>query len=572
MPRLSRLWPFLLVLLLLPVAAAPAQDSGGPLLPQQAAYDVTYYDLHVTVHPNDRSLDGTLTAYAVVQDPLDAFVLNLDWRLKVEAAWMANPPSERGAQRTAPPPMPPSPESQLTVTRKADSNQVWLELPAMAHPGDTLRVALRYRGTPRSAPRPPWNGGVTWARTPAGAPWIATSVQTEGADLWWPVKDHPSDEPDSMDIHVTVPASLVVASNGVLQRVDPSGPQRTYHWHVSNPINAYGVAINIAPYATVDTTYVSTGGEQMPVRFYALPSDSSRAQSALPHFLEQLRFLEETLGPYPFRDEKYGIAQTPFKGMEHQTIIAYGNEFRLNGGLGYDAGFDALHFHELAHEWYGNCVTVEDWKDFWIHEGVATYLEALYAESLRGTQGYRQVTSYFRQRLRPGRSIARAQPTSAQEMYGVNVYFKGALVLHTLRTVIGKEKTLELLRRFVNPTEQARMPSDGRPCRHVSTSEFVQLAEEVAGRQLDAFFHVYLYEDELPRIEMRRSGGGTVTLRWTQTGGAPFEIPVPVQVDGALRRVDMTGGQGTAEVDPDASVIVDPRRELLTAPSETARQ
>ena len=532
----------LLVTSLLTTSCA-AQDSGGELLQQQAAYDVTYYDLQVEVQPSERAIAGTLVAHAVVKSPLEAFVLNLDYRLQVERAWV---PSMSG-------------EEERPVTRTDNDNQVWIDLPKMARPGDTLRVAVQYAGSPRNAPNPPWNGGFTWAETPGGAPWIATSCQTAGADLWWPVKDHPSDEPDSMDIRVTVPDTLTAASNGVLKGFQPaSASTKTFHWQVSTPINPYGVALNIAPYTAIDTTYASTSGTDVPVTFYALPSDSAKARSALPQFLDHVRFLEETLGAYPFRADKYGIAQTPFKGMEHQTIIAYGNEFRLNGGLGYDAGFDALHFHELAHEWYGNCVTVGDWKDFWIHEGVATYLEALYAETLRGGSGYRAVTSYFRQRMRGGQAIARSEPTSAEDIYGTDIYFKGALVLHTLRSVIGKDALIDVLRTFMAGAADAESPT----CRSVTTAEFVQTAEEVSGRQLDGFFSVYLYQEQLPAVAMNRSGN-IVTLEWVQTGGAPFDVPVPVEVDGKMRRVEMDGGSGRLDVASGAEVEIDPNREVL---------
>jgi aminopeptidase N len=525
----------------------PAQDSGGSLLSQQAAYDVTFYDLDVQVRPAAKQIAGTLTVHAVVQNPMEHLVLNLDARLEVAEAHM-RPGGEA-----------------LPVERRAAGNQVWIALPEVARPGDTLRVAVTYGGTPRTAPQPPWDGGFTWGQTPDGAPWIATSGQTEGADLWWPVKDHPSDEPDSMRIAVTVPDTLVAASNGVLHTVaSPSDSTRTFHWHVSTPINTYGVALNIAPYTVMDTTYASTSGMDVPVSFYAVPSDSSRARSALPHFLDQVRFLEETLGPYPFRADKYGIAQTPFLGMEHQTIIAYGNDFNLSGGLGYDAGFDALHFHELAHEWYGNCLTVRDWKDFWLHEGVATYLEALYAESLRGTDGYRETTRYFRNEVSGGVQIARHEATSAESIYGRDVYYKGAMVLHTLRYVIGEDALRTLLRRFVYPTEKAAETTGGSQCRHVTTADFVQMAEAVSGQQLDGFFMAYLYQSELPRLETTRNGG-TLTLRWTNTGEAPFPVPVPVSVDGKIQRVDLSGGAATLEVGRNAEVVVDPNGWILRA-------
>lgn len=520
---------------------APAQDSGGALLPEQAAYDVTYYDLEVSVDPAQQRIEGQVTVYAVAEERLDDLVLNLDRRLSVSKAWTM------GHSSTPRP-----------VTRRNDNNEVWIALAEAREPGDTLHVSVSYEGTPRVAPNAPWDGGFSWSTTPDGDPWIATSCQTEGADLWWPVKDHPSDEPDSMDIAVTVPDSLTAASNGVLRTVErASDSTRTSHWHVSTPINTYDVALNVAPYVHLDTTYASTSGDTVPVSVYVLPSDSARASHVLPNFLEQVHFLEKTLGPYPPRADKYGIAQTPFLGMEHQSIIAYGHDF-TTGGIGYDAPFDALHFHELAHEWYGNLLTVQDWKDFWLHEGPATYLEALYAEHLEGDSAYHALTEHYRAQLEGGTPIARREPTSAEDIYHRDVYYRGALTLHTLRYVVGESKLRRILRQFATPS------GDGPVFRHVTTRDFRLLAETISGRSLESFFEVYLYQPHLPALEMSR-GNGTLRLRWTQTGDVLLEVPVPVRVNGTTQRVAMTGGTGSVAVPEGAEVQVDPKGWILRA-------
>ena len=520
---------------------APAQDSGGPLLPEQAAYDVYHYDLAVTVDPDRQRIDGRVTVFAAVETQLDKLVLNLDRRLSVGESWTMGHPST------------PHP-----VERRNDRNEVWIDLGEVREPGDTLRVSVSYEGTPRVAPNAPWDGGFSWSTTPNGDPWIATSCQTEGADLWWPVKDHPSDEPDSMDLSFTVPDSLTAVSNGILRGIDQtSDSTRTFRWHVSTPINAYNVALNAAPYASLDTTYASTSGDTVPVTAYVLPSDSARAVRALPDFLRQVRFLEKTLGPYPPRADKYGIAQTPFLGMEHQSIIAYGHDF-TTGGIGYDAPFDALHFHELAHEWYGNLLTVDDWKDFWLHEGPATYLEALYAEHLEGDSAYHALTDYYRAQLEGGTPIARREPTTAEDIYHRDVYYRGALTLHTLRYVIGEATLRRILRQFATPS------GDGPVFRHVTTREFRQLAETVSGRPLNAFFSVYLYQSGLPVLETSRRGG-TLQLRWTQTGGVAFDVPVPVRVNGTTHRVGLDDGTGSISVPKGGEVQVDPEGWVLKA-------
>lgn len=522
----------------------PAQDSGGPLSSEQAAYDVTFYDLDVRVDPGQKRIEGTLQVRADVLDSLDVVVLNLDRRLSIDEVWPSDAPNKR-----------------LTVDRRDDANQVWIDLPARLGPGDDVALTVAYGGHPRVAPNPPWDGGLTWATTPSGAPWVATSCQTAGADLWWPVKDHPSDEPDSMRIGITVPDSLVAASNGRLAGVEQTTDStRTYEWAVSSSINTYGVTMNVGPYVRVDTTYGSTANVDVPVSFYALPSDSGAARAILSHFLDHVRFLEETLGAYPFRGDKYGLAQTPFLGMEHQTLIAYGNGFDRTGGLGYDAGFDALHFHELAHEWYGNCVTVRDWKDFWLHEGTATYLEALYAESLRGPSAYHEVIAHHRRQISNQAPIAKKGPATAQEMYHRDVYFKGALILHTLRSMIGKEGVTAVLRRFLSSGS-----TDAPSCRHVDTEGFLSVAESVADQSLDGVFETYLYQASLPRIDSTRTDEALV-LEWTNTQTSEFDVPIPVEVNGETTDVAMSGGRGRLPIpESGADVRIDPEGWVLRA-------
>jgi len=523
-----------------------SQRVSAAELGEQAAYDAVYYDLNVTVHPDREWLKGRLSMRAAVIDTLETIVLDLDHRLAVQQVALLS----RGTEQTLP------------AVRRDGGDDLHLALSERRLPGDTLTVRVEYEGSPRVAPNPPWDGGFTWAETPTGAPWIATSVQMDGADLWWPVKSHPSDEPDSMDISITVPDTLVAASNGTLGGAEVASDSTiTYHWAVSAPINTYNVTLNVAPYRRIDTTYASISGVDVPVSFYALPSDSGRAARHLPSLLDHVRFLETTLGPYPFRNEKYGIAQTPFLGMEHQTLIAYGHTFRT-GGLGYDAPFDALHFHELAHEWYGNLVTVSDWRDFWLHEGPATYLEALYAEHLDGRPAYRRLIDFYRSQIHGGRPIAYSGPVSPSDAYHRDVYFRGALVLHTLRYVIGEEDLRTVLRRFVYPEGASRERAP--PFRHVTTSDFMETAEQVSGRSLETFFRVYLYEDRLPTLNMTRRGD-TLRLRWANTSPHTLEVPVPVGVNDSIRRIKMDGGRGQMSVADTADVDVDPDDWILRA-------
>jgi aminopeptidase N len=357
----------------------------------------------------------------------------------------------------------------------------------------------------------------------------------------------------------------VVATNGRLRSVEPAGEGwSTYDWFVSTPISAYNVSLNIAPYARVDTALTSITGETFPISFWVLPESVEQGRELLDEFVEHLRWFELTIGPYPFRRDKYGVAQTPYLGMEHQSIIAYGANFS-NGAMtgGVDWGFDALHHHELAHEWWGNMLTNADWKDMWVHEGFGTYMQALFLEDTQGIDRYHAYMNSFSHRIGNRKPVAPRESLSAREIYdGHDIYFKGAWVLHTLRYLIGDDAFLLSLKRMAYPTPEAWRASDGSQVRFVDTEDYIGTAEELSGRDLGWFFDVYLRQPELPILELTRTEG-EMELAWDVPGGLPFPMPVDVTVNGDTRRVEMTGGRATVELPAGATVAVDPDRWIL---------
>lgn len=536
-----------LFLLLLPVlgVAISAQEarnaSGGALRPEQACFDVQHYDLRLEIHPDDKRIEGSLGMKALVVETTDLIILDLDQRLDVSSVEVAGRKVEHGH----------------------GDGMIRIPLGRIFKPDEILEVLVRYGGQPREAPMPPWQGGFTWSKTRDKAHWIATSCQGEGADLWWPCKDHPGDKPRSMDISITVPRGLYVASNGVLAGRDEldNRTRETFRWQVRVPINHYCVALNIAPYVVLGAEYESVTGEKFPAFFFCLPESEERAEKAFPHFLDHLRAMEELCGPYPFRSEKYAVAETPFLGMEHQTIIAYGNRYRLNRD-----GYDWLHFHELAHEWWGNLVTCRDWKDMWIHEGIGTYMQALYLERLRGRRGY-LVEMASKRAFSNRRAVALREPATSHEIYfqgggGNDIYNKGAWTMHTLRWVMEDRKFFEALRRMAYPDPAMEKSTDGSACRHADTEEIREIAEKVHGESLAWFFDVYLYQPGLPVLE-EEFEDGVLTLRWNAPSGLPFPMPVPVMVGEELHRVSMAEGRGTLPIPENATYQVDPDSLVL---------
>jgi aminopeptidase N len=529
-------------------------SSGGRLMPEQAAYDVKSYDLNLRVNPEAQTIKGVLTAHARIVHPLNWFVLDLDTPFTVEAVTLA------GAMgRNAP--------QSLNFERRG--GQLWISFPATKQPGEEVRVRVAYNGKPRVAPRPPWVGGFIWARTPSGQHWINVACQMDGADLWFPVKDHPSDEPETVSLHFTVPQPLVAASNGRLQTVvkNADGTQ-TFNWLVSEPINNYNITLNVAPYKMIEDSYLSIAGERVPVKFWVLPEDYEKGRGIVAQTKDFLRFFEEYLGPYPFRSEKVGIVQTQHLGMEHQTLIAYGNNFRNN-----EHGFDWLMLHELGHEWWGNLVTASDWRDFWIHEGFQSFMDSLYIGRVSGEEAYMQHMANRMKNTRNKQPVSPRESRTTTEMYMAapdylssdgDIYGKGAVILHTLRYLLGDKAFFTALRRMAYPAAQMEKLKGGRQTRFVTTDDFMHIAERVSRKKLGWFFEVYLRQPKLPKLVTRRDGN-QLTLRWDTPDDLPFPMPVEVQVGGVTKRYEMPQGTAVVTLEPGQSFTVDPKNWILKA-------
>jgi len=559
--------PALVLLAGAPLAAQDVDiyDSGGVVTPEQAAYDVTYYELDLRVDPEHRRVAGTALTVARVLEPLRHVVLDLDTLLTVSEVAAAPAGGAWTGSAGAPGP--------LAWERRA--GRLWIDTGAGLAPGDTFTVRVAYEGAPRVAPRAPWDGGFVWAETEAGEPWIATANQGQGPDLWWPVKDQVSDKPDSMTIRVRVPEPLVVATNGRLRGVESHDDgTRTYAWFVSTPISAYNVALNIAPYVKIETEFASVGGDSFPVMFFVLPEYEAQGRALFPEIVEHLEFYEQLLGPYPFRADKYGVAQTPHLGMEHQTIIAYGAGFdpgAMTGGR--DWGFDALHHHELAHEWWGNLVTNADWKDMWLHEGFGTYMQALYAEQLGGAERYHEYMNSMRRGIGNRAPVAPRESRTAGEIYfnsGGDIYSKGAWVLHTLRGLIGDDAFFAALRRMAYPDSASLGATAGEQVRFATTDDFLRIAEDESARELDWFFEVYLRQAALPVLVVERArdaadaDGDVIRISWDAPGGLPFPMPVEVDVDGEIKRVEVPVGEvAELTVPAEAEIRLDPDGWIL---------
>ena len=309
-PRRGEFLPALLLVFITAVAGCATRkpldpltaDTGGPLSENEHATDVLRYELDLEVFPDKQSIRGEGVTVLRALQPLDTVEIQLDGRFAVPQV------SDDGRD----------------AAFQRDHGVITVSLPTRAESGDEIEIAVRYSGRPHVARLAPWDGGFVWAKTEGGQPWIATAVQGEGCDLWWPCKDHYQDRPDRMDLRVTVPSDLSVALNGVLMSVeDEADNRRTFHWRISVPISDYNVSLNIGPFTRIETSYESVNGSTVPLEFWALEEHENEARELIDQDLrDQLKWFEATLGPYPWGGEKLGFVETPHLAMEHHTLNA----------------------------------------------------------------------------------------------------------------------------------------------------------------------------------------------------------------------------------------------------------
>ena len=517
-------------------------NSGSPRADEQLVSSLETVDLSLRIDPGSQSIVGDAKLTFAVTAPLTRIAVELDRNLPVDSVsvdGVALAPSAIS-----------NPEGRLFLT-----------LPVPLAAGARPVVRIRYHGTPHVARHAPWDGAFVWGKTEDGQPWVATTVEGEGCDLFWPCVDHPQGKPKLIDLHITVPAPLVAAGNGVSFGMDEKDGWRTWHWRAKNP-STYGIALNIGPYEMLSGEYDSQYGNKIPLRFWYVKGHDKKASGLFEEFKPMLKFFENRIGPYPFGDEKMGVVETPHLGMEHQTINAYGNGFKKA-----PTGYDWLLHHELSHEWFGNQMTNADWDDMWLHEGFGSYMQPLYLEYLRGDQAYYAELFKQRQHIKNKVAVVSGKSRRIEDVYederggpGSDIYDKGSLILHTLRGLIGDDAFFRATRRLVYGTETPK-PGNFQP-RYSSTREFVGIVNEVSGRDLGWFFDAYLYHAALPELVEERQGD-KLQLHWKLKDGGAFPMPVEVRVGDRVERLAMADGKGELTVPAGALYTIDPRSRVL---------
>jgi len=397
-----------------------------------------------------------------------------------------------------------------------DSGAVFVDFPKTLKAGFTYTIEFSYSGTPQTIGR---FGGFTFGKDPAGRPWIFTACEGEGASIWWPNKDQWKDEVESMHLSVAVPNGLTDVSNGkFLGSTDLHDGYTQWKWLIQYPINNYSVSVNIGKYE-----HWSDRVGDLSLDFYALPEDLERAKRQFAQAKGMIEAFQHYFGEYPFKKDGYKLIQAPYSGMEHQSAVTYGNHF-ANGylerdwtGVGISPRFDFIIIHESGHEWFGNSVTAADRSDMWIHEGWTTYLECLYVEYMYGKADGLKYTNGYRAKVQNQRPIIAPRGVNATPPQ--DQYFKGALFLNTLRSVIDDDQRWwMLLRDFYQHFKY----------QSIMTEDIVSWFNQRTRMNLTPIFNQYLRHTAIPKLELKfDDAAGTVSYRW-QVDEAGFAMPVRV--------------------------------------------
>ena len=412
------------------------------------------------------------------------------------------------------------------LTFKRNGNTYLITFKQKLAVGTNQSITIHYTGKPRKAVNAPWDGGIVWAKDAKGRPFINTACQGLGASVWWPCKDHQSDEPDSMQISVTVPETLVDVSNGRLRNIiaDKKNKTKTFVWFVSNPINNYNACMNIAKYVNFTDTLHGEKGV-LDLNYYVLDYNLEKAKTQFVQAKQTIRAFEYWFGPYPFYEDSYKLVETHHLGMEHQSAVAYGNKY-VNGYLGSDLSgtgwgkkWDYIIVHESGHEWFGNNVTTNDIADMWVHEGITDYSETLFTEYYYGKQAGNEYVKGIRNNIQNDAPIIGT--------YGVNkegsgdMYYKGANLMHTIRQIINDDEKFRQILRGISATYYHKT---------VTSSTIEEYITYESGKDLTKVFDQYLRSTTIPILNFYtklENNELVLYLKFTDCIKG-FTMPVPI--------------------------------------------
>tara|TARA_Y100001960_G_scaffold311552_1_gene372216 strand:+ start:96 stop:1766 length:1671 start_codon:yes stop_codon:yes gene_type:complete len=482
----------------------------GELLPERICYDVQRYDLNINIDVKKRALSGYVDFKAIAVNDFTKLQIDLASNMNLDSVVYNN--------------------RQLTTNRIEDA--VLVDFPQIDQ-NDSFAFRVYYNGVPQEAKNPPWDGGFVWRKDEMGRDYISVACEGDGCGLWWPLKDHISDEPDNgASMTFTVPEDLYCVSNGRLISTyqNPESKTKTYTWEVLSPINNYNISVQLGNYVLLQDTVYRDNGNLETMNHYVLDYHKDVASTVFPQARQVIRFFEKYYGDYQFWNDGYKLVEVSYLGMEHQSAVTYGNVWNNWGGdhrswtKDYYGIIDGLLFHETAHEWWGNSITATDPAHVWIHEGMATYSESVFIED---QLGYNVMIDFM---LRKRNGIRNKLPIVGPENQNYwafgDSYNKGAWALHTLRHIIDNDRLWwDILKSFAVNNAKS----------NVNTKDFQRHVEEKYGSNMSYFFKQYFYENDIPLLEYYQDKG-KLYFTWKNVH-ENFVMPLDIEINGIETRI-----------------------------------
>lgn len=482
----------------------------GTVTPERSWWDLTYYHLSVVVDIENKSISGSNVIQYKVLKPHNILQIELQEPLKITKIIQNN----------------------KALNYKKDGYTYFITLQEKQEIGNINNLTVFYEGKPQESKNPPWSGGLSWKKDNNDNDWVVTTCQGDGASLWWPNKDHAYDEPDSMLISITVPNHLMDVSNGRLRSVVENGKTKTFNWFVANPINNYGVNMNIGDYVHFNEVYKGLKGN-LDCDYYVLRDNLEKAKKQFKEVPRMLAAFEHWFGPYPFYEDGYKLVEVPYAGMEHQSSVTYGNGFK-NGysgndvsGSGWGMKFDFIIVHESGHEWFANNITHKDVADMWIHESFTSYSENLFLDYHFGTQAANEYVQGIRKNIVNDKPIIGTY--NVHQEGSADMYYKGANILHTLRQLVENDS---LWREILTGLNQEFYHQT------VNSKQIEDYLSKKTGKDLSAFFNQYLRTNKIPKLKYHFKGK-TLKYRYINiTEG--FDMPIKVYINNQEKWISPT--------------------------------
>ena len=473
----------------------------GSITPERIWWDLTYYHLEVKVNPDKKFISGKNTIKYKVLSVYNTMQVDLQAPLKITKV------TQDG--------------KDLEVVHEGNAHFVKLMKEQVV--GNTESIVVYYEGNPKEAVRAPWDGGFSWKKDKNDNHFVATSCQGLGASVWWPCKDHMYDEVESMRISITVPSNLMDVSNGRLESVEKKGAYTTYNWFVENPINNYGINVNIGDYAHFSEVFNGEKGA-LDMDYYVLKDNLEKAKKHFTDAPKMMKAFEHWFGPYPFYEDGFKLVEVPYLGMEHQSSVTYGNEYKQGylgrdlSGTGWGLKFDFIIVHEAGHEWFANNITNKDIADMWIHESFTNYSESLFLDYYYGKKAASEYVIGLRESITNKETIIGTYNVN-KEGSG-DMYNKGGNMLHTLRQLVNNDEKWRLILRKMNKEFYHQT---------VNTKQIEAFLSRETKIDLNPFFNQYLRTIKIPTLEYTIKKN-VLTYKWTNIVKG-FKMPLKVFIN-----------------------------------------